>query len=63
MKRLVLCTVAVLLTSSALLSKPAAACPINPTCDLAQCRSSCIAKGADDGICGGTCHSTCLCVF
>jgi hypothetical protein len=62
MKRFVLCTVAVLLTSSALLSKPAAACPINPTCNLAQCNSSCIAKGAEGGACSGVCH-TCVCLF
>jgi hypothetical protein len=61
MKRLILCTVAVLLTASALLSRPAAACPINSTCNLAQCNSSCMAKGAE-GSCSGVCH-TCVCLF
>ncbi len=62
MKRLALCAVAVLLTSGALLSRPAAACPINPTCSAAQCQSSCLAKGAEGGSCTGVCHS-CICLF
>ena len=62
MKRLVLCAVAVLLTSFALASRPAAACPINPTCNAGQCQSTCLAKGADSGACTGNCHS-CVCLF
>lgn len=62
MKKLVLCSLAVVLTASALLSRPATACPINPTCNAAQCQSSCIAKGAESGSCSGTCH-LCVCLY
>lgn len=62
MKRIVLCIVALLLTSGAFLSKPSGACNILSLCTAEQCQSTCIAKGAAGGACTGLCR-TCACFY
>lgn len=58
MKRLVLCAVAVLLTSGALIgTRPAHACVINPACVSQGCGPQC---GTEGGFCN-TCTGRCLC--
>lgn len=61
MKRLILCSTAVLLLCGAMATKSAGACPINNTCNNATCNSSCVAKGYDSGACTGVCH-LCQCL-
>lgn len=60
MKRLVLCALAILLTSGALVgSRPAHACVVNPDCDPYTCEDACI-RGGYAGFfcnkCNGVCH-------
>jgi len=61
MKRLVLCALAVLLTSGALISsRPAFACTTNPRCgDDSDCAAKTCAAG-HHAICN-SCTGTCLC--
>jgi hypothetical protein len=58
MKRLVLCALAILLTSGALVgSRPAHACVVNPDCD--SCESLCLRSGSEGFFCNkctGVCH-------
>jgi hypothetical protein len=58
MKRLLLFTVAVLLASGALASKPAAACL---PCDW-DCALQCQAAGFDDGVCSPQICGGCVCL-
>jgi hypothetical protein len=59
MKRLILCAVAVLLTSGALATKPAFACILNPLCGSdADCTNTCAA--GHHPICN-VCSGRCLC--
>jgi len=60
MKRLILCAVAVLLTSGALATGPAFACTTNPRCgDDADCATKTCTAG-HHGVCN-ICTGTCLC--
>jgi hypothetical protein len=61
MKRLVLCTLAVLLTSGALISsRPAFACTADPQCDDFECYDSCVQQGFHNGTCNW-CTGACRC--
>jgi hypothetical protein len=61
MKRLILCAVAVLLTSGALISsRPAYACTMFPDCDPFDCYNNCVATGHHNGVCS-TCTGRCTC--
>ncbi len=56
MKRLILCAVAVLLTSGALISsKPAFACTVDPMCASEGCGDVCV-NGGDCNYCTGQCR-------
>jgi hypothetical protein len=63
MKRSLLCLAALLLTVTAIESKPAGACPLNPTCNPAQCEQTCVTNGAFSGSCTGVCSHDCFCQF
>jgi hypothetical protein len=58
MKRLILCAVAVLLTSGALATRPANACIVDPDCS--DCSDNCVFSGYNGGICN-TCTGHCTC--
>lgn len=59
MKRLILCALAVLLTSGALIgSRPAHACTIDPTCASEGCEWKCGTRPYNCNMCTGLC--TCL---
>jgi hypothetical protein len=60
MKRLVLCALAVLLTSGALATRPAFACVADPVCDPWDCQDMCVATGHHIGTCN-TCTDQCRC--
>jgi len=61
MKRLVLCALAVLLTSGALISsKPANACTMFPDCDDFECYDRCVQLGYQNGTCNW-CTGACRC--
>lgn len=57
MKRTVLCALAVLLTSGALISRPAYACTVNPMC---YTNDDCFDVCAKGGVCN-TCSGLCRC--
>ena len=61
MRRIVLCALAVLLTSGALVSsRPAYACVVDPDCDLDACYSFCTSTGHHTATCS-TCTGRCIC--
>jgi hypothetical protein len=60
MKRLILCGVAILLTASAVTTRPVEACSMQP-CVVVQCRDLCIQNGFANGVCVNPCPG-CHCV-
>jgi len=61
MKRLILCALAALLTSGALVSVPAYACTTDPQCSgNEECTASCISRGYRTGTCNW-CTGRCVC--
>jgi hypothetical protein len=55
MKRLILCAVAVLLASGALMSRPAYACTVDPICGSEGCDDIC-PNGGVCNYCTGACR-------
>jgi hypothetical protein len=56
MKRLVLCAVAVLLASGALMSRPTYACTVDPACASEGCEGICGPAGGTCNFCTGHCN-------
>jgi hypothetical protein len=57
MKRLILCALAVLLTSGAILgTRPAYACVLHPACVTRGCDTACAGAGGTCDPCFGLCH-------
>jgi len=59
-KRLILCGLAIALTSITLYSKPVYACVANPDCDPWDCQDFCAATGHTTGTCNW-CTGQCRC--
>jgi hypothetical protein len=59
-KKLLLFTAAVLLTSATFVSKPVYACVVDPDCDAIDCHDFCVATGHANGTCNW-CTGACRC--